>query len=276
MTNKPTTGPQPQRLRQSLSAPFARSDIEFRVGRVSAKNRKANVLAYITARGIMNRLDGVFGIEGWKDEYEVLQTGVKCRLSVKIGKDWVTKEDVAPFTNIEALKGAFSDSLKRAGVKFGIGRYLYDLPEHWVEIQSERPRDASLPVHYILSDSVTGWWVEPQLPEWALPDPKSNLPQELLAQLDELKEANLVTKTKYDHFINALSSPGLTETQKALIGEQLALIKLWGQNVAHNPDIPVEAQKGSYMSILNSGADNIEKVKDDLIHLAEIGHSEAA
>lgn len=266
----------PSPIQEALKKPFPRADIEFRVGRVSAKNRKANVLAYITARGIMNRLDAVFGIEGWKDEYELLASGVKCRLSVRLGKEWVTKEDVAPFTNIEALKGAFSDSLKRAGVKFGIGRYLYDLPEHWVDIQPDRPRDAALPVHYISSDSVTGWWEEPQLPEWALPDPKSDLPQELLAQLDELKEANLVTKTKYTHFVNALSSPGLSETQKALMGEQLALIKLWGQKVAHNPDIPVEAQKGSYLSILNSGANNIEKVKDDLIHLAEIGHSEAA
>ncbi len=266
----------PSLIQEALKQPFPRSDIEFRVGRVSAKNRKANVLAYITARGIMNRLDRVFGIEGWRDEYEVLATGVKCRLSVKIGKDWVTKEDVAPFTNIEALKGAFSDSLKRAGVKYGIGRYLYDLPEHWVEIQSERPRDAALPVHYISSDNVTGWWEEPQLPEWALPDPKSDLPRELLDALDELREANLLTKSKYGHFLNILSQPSLSEAHKALMGEQLALIRLWGEKVAHNPDIPVEAQKGSYLSILNSGPDNIEKVKDDLIHLAEIGHSEAA
>ncbi len=263
-------------IQEALKAPFPRGDIEFRVGRVSAKNHKANVLAYITARGIMNRLDLVFGLEGWTDEYEVLQTGVKCRLSVKIGKDWVTKEDVAPFTNIEALKGAFSDSLKRAGVKFGIGRYLYDLPEHWVDIQAERPRDAALPVHYISSDSVTGFWEEPQLPEWALPDTKADLPKELLEALDELREANLVTKAKYTHFVNILSQPGLSETQKALIGEQLALIRIWGEKVAHNPGIPVEAQKGSYLSILNSTSENIEKVKDDLLHLAEIGQTEAA
>ncbi|MDD4224322.1 MAG: Rad52/Rad22 family DNA repair protein [Candidatus Cloacimonetes bacterium] len=269
MENKPSP------IQEALKAPFSRSDIEFRVGRVSAKNHKANVLAYITARGIMNRLDNVFGIEGWKDEYELLASGVKCRLSVKLGKDWVTKEDVAPFTNIEALKGAFSDSLKRAGVKFGIGRYLYDLPEHWVDIQPERPRDATLPIHYISSDSVTGWWEEPQLPDWALPDVKIDLPQELMALLDELKAANLVTKTKHGYYINALSRPGLTETQKALIGEQLALIRVWGEKVVHNPDIPVEMQKGSYRSIINSGVDNIEKVRDDLLNLAEIGHGEA-
>lgn len=266
----------PSFIQEALKAPFPRGDIEFRVGRISAKNRKANVLAYITARGIMNRLDSVFGLENWRDEYEVLPTGVKCRLSVKIGKDWITKEDVAPFTSIEALKGAFSDSLKRAGVKFGIGRYLYDLPEHWVDIQSERPRDANLPIHYISSDSVTGWWQEPQLPDWALPDVKIDLPQELMALLDELKAANLVTKTKHEYYLNSLSRPGLTETQKALIGEQLSLIQLWGEKVAHKTDIPVEMQKGSYRSIINSNAENIGKVKDDLIHLAGIGQTEAA
>jgi hypothetical protein len=263
-------------LQSALSAPFPRKDVEFRIGRVSQKNRKACVLAYITARAIMERLDSVFGLESWKDEYEVLQTGVKCRLSVKIGKDWVTKEDVASFTNIEALKGAFSDSLKRAGVKFGIGRYLYDLPEYWVEIAAERPQNALLPVHYHSSEGITGYWTEPQLPEWALPDARAKRPQDLLALLEELKAANFVTATKYEHYLNALSRPELSDTQKAVIGEQLAMIRLWGNKVAHNPAIPVEMQKGSYRSIIDSTADNIAKVKDDLVHLADIGPREAA
>jgi len=260
-------------LQEALKQPFPREDIEFRIGRVSTKNRKANVLAYITARGIMSRLDEVFGIANWRDEYEVLKDGVKCRLSVKLGKEWIAKEDVAPFTNIEALKGAFSDSLKRAGVKFGIGRYLYDLPEYWVQIADERPQDAMLPIHYYSSEGLTGWWQEPQLPEWALPDERANLPREHLELLEDLNAAGLLTKPKHGQYLQALSDPKLTETKKVLIWEQLLLIKLWGEKVAHNQDIPVEMRKGSYRSIIDCTTANLDKVRDDLLHLAEIGAS---
>ncbi len=82
-------------IQKGLSAPFPSTDIEFRVCRVSQRTKKANVLAYITARGIMRRLDEVFGIDGWRDEYEVLDSGVKCRLSVRLDDAWITKEVVA-------------------------------------------------------------------------------------------------------------------------------------------------------------------------------------
>ena len=48
-----------------------------------------------------------------------------CNLSCRIEGEWVTKADGADDTNIEAAKGGISDSLKRAAVLLGIGRYLY-------------------------------------------------------------------------------------------------------------------------------------------------------
>ena len=39
--------------------------------------------------------------------------------------------------NLKLIKGAISDSLKRAAVSFGIGRHLYDLPSIWVKCQSK-------------------------------------------------------------------------------------------------------------------------------------------
>ena len=41
------------------------------------------------------------------------------------GTGWVTKSDGAEDSTIEAVKGAYSDSFKRAAVKWGIARYLY-------------------------------------------------------------------------------------------------------------------------------------------------------
>ena len=38
----------------------------------------------------------------------------------------------------DRTKAAFSDALKRAAVKFGIGRYLYRLPAQWVDYDSHK------------------------------------------------------------------------------------------------------------------------------------------
>lgn len=253
-----------QNHKTALGMPFARKDIEFRVSRASAKNKKICVVAYITARAIMDRLDSVFGIEGWKDEYEVLSSGVKCRLSVKLSDSWISKEDVAPFTNIEALKGAFSDSLKRAGVKYGIGRYLYELPEYWVEVLSERPRDTSFPTHYHNSSELSGYWVEPQLPDWALPNQNSLIPSVYLDTLEELLQKQLLTQSKYDSYKQALAHPQATETQRTVIWEQLLLIRYWGQHVHKHPDLDQEQKRDLYRKILNSNSKTLETVRTEL------------
>lgn len=252
----------------ALGVPFPRKDIEFRVSRASPKTKKLCVLAYITARAIMDRLDSVFGIEGWKDEYEVLPTGVKCRLAVRITESWISKEDVAPFTNIEALKGAFSDSLKRAGVKFGIGRYLYELPEYWVDLLAEKPREASFPTHYHNSGELSGYWVEPQLPDWALPDQSSLIPAEYQSTLEELLQRQLLTPTKYESYRQALAHPQATVTQKAVIWEQLALIQYWGQHIPQHPDLNQEQKRVLYRNILNSNSKTIGSVRAELQALA--------
>jgi hypothetical protein len=38
----------------------------------------------------------------------------------------------------DRLKAAFSDALKRAAVKYGVGRYLYRLPSQWVDYDPQR------------------------------------------------------------------------------------------------------------------------------------------
>lgn len=152
---------------EKLQEPFEPKDIEWRVQRaMNLQNKqKAVVLAYVTNRAIMNRLDEVFGVGGWRNEYkEWRDKGVLCGISAKIGDEWVTKWDGAEETNIEAVKGGFSGSMKRAAVQWGIGRYLYNLEEHWVDIGEKGQ-------NYINDKkaNVKGKWDDPALPEWALP-----------------------------------------------------------------------------------------------------------
>ena len=80
----------------------------------------------------MNRLDDVVGVFGWSDTYHVLPGGknVECVLTV-LG---VSKSDVGEAGGdgqADALKTAYSDALKRAAVKFGIGRHLYEMEMQW-------------------------------------------------------------------------------------------------------------------------------------------------
>jgi len=114
----------------ALAEPFPEHEIQWRVEAVSKDKKRALVVPYVDARAVLDRLDEVVGPEGWFDAYEplVLEKGayqVKCRLTV-LG---VTKEDVGEG---ESLKAAFSDALKRAAVKFGVGRHLYRMEKTWV------------------------------------------------------------------------------------------------------------------------------------------------
>jgi len=120
----------------ALSTPFPPAAISWRAQSVSKKNPdapKAMALAYIDARDVMNRLDDVCGPDGWEDSYTETPLGrVICTIRVRCGEHWVSKSDGAGKTDVEGDKGGISDAFKRAAVKWGIGRYLYDMPTPWV------------------------------------------------------------------------------------------------------------------------------------------------
>ncbi|HVL15472.1 MAG TPA: Rad52/Rad22 family DNA repair protein [Gemmata sp.] len=152
--------PQVQALAAALSSPFEPREIKFKPQMV--KNNRALAMAYIDARLIQDRLDEVLGVENWQDQYDILTDGsVMCRLRIRLGGRWITKSDVgSPSEQPDSgdrLKAAFSDALKRAAVKFGIGRYLYRLPAQWVDYDPVKKQLTQLP----------------QLPAFALPTPKA-------------------------------------------------------------------------------------------------------
>lgn len=49
-------------------------------------------------------------------------------------KQWLTKWDGADDSDFESVKGGLSDSMKRAAVEWGVGRYLYGMTQIWVKI----------------------------------------------------------------------------------------------------------------------------------------------
>ena len=108
------------KIEHDLKRPFPVDRLRWRRGQGGSGE-----LVYITARDVMDRLDQAVGVDGWEERYDFIGGRMMCYLTINIGGKYVTKADGADDSNIEAAKGGISDALKRAAVKFGIGRYLY-------------------------------------------------------------------------------------------------------------------------------------------------------
>jgi hypothetical protein len=120
----------------ALAAPFKPEQIEWRVGSTNADKTKGMALGFIDSRTVMNRLDQVCGPENWSLRFSHADTErTVCEIGIRINGEFVWKADGCGDTDVEAEKGAMSTAIKRAAVHWGIGRYLYDLPVAWVQIQ---------------------------------------------------------------------------------------------------------------------------------------------
>jgi hypothetical protein len=168
---------------RALREPFPEQDIEWRVSRCGETNKGiwADVVAYVSARAIQDRLDEVVGPERWQTSYTFIGTdaGVICKLSILCGGQWIAKEDGAEQTDIESFKGGISSALKRAGSAWGIGRYLYDLDGGFAKIVEKGAPGAR---YAQTKDRKPFYWVPPKLPDWALPKAKKTAPTAQSAQ----------------------------------------------------------------------------------------------
>lgn len=118
-----------------LSAPFPPAKVSWRVGPVNNKDNPTNgiALAYIDARDVQDRLNEVCGTD-WQCRYSHAEAKTVCEIGLKIDNEWIWRADGAGDTDMEAEKGSLSDAFKRAAVKWGVGRYLYDVESPWVEV----------------------------------------------------------------------------------------------------------------------------------------------
>ena len=146
-----------------LQRPFPANRISWRVGSVTKAGDKGMPLAYIDARDVMQRLDKVIGIGKWQCRYPENYGGLLiCEIGIKfdgeLSSEWVWKANGAGDTQVEAEKGKASDAFKRSAVLWGIGRYLYELPNQWVALENRRFKRG---VEDMLGET---------LPHWATPE----------------------------------------------------------------------------------------------------------
>lgn len=138
----------------ALKEPFDPKVISWRVGATDKEKTKGIALAYVDARDVMKRLDDVMGLD-WQCRYPFAGC---CEIGLRINGEWIWRSNGADETDVEGVKGQYSDAFKRAAVLWGVGRYLYYLPNVWAAIKAQGRS-------YVLA-------AQPELPKWALPKPK--------------------------------------------------------------------------------------------------------
>lgn len=125
-----------------LKAPFPVDSLSWRIGNKTnwdkakrcpidrTKPVKAQMLVYIDARDVQDRLDEVCGYN-WSNNLKEVAGRMICEITI----DGITKSDGAGDTDFEGEKGGISDAFKRSAVMWGVGRYLYSAKNFntWIE-----------------------------------------------------------------------------------------------------------------------------------------------
>lgn len=256
---------------EALAAPFPADEIEWRVGNRSKAGDKATLLCYLTSRAVQSRLDEVVGPARWRDAYTPLFEGGKiigflCELALQVEPGvWVAKVDAADVTDVEATKGGISSALKRAAVKWGVGRYLYGVDTRYYPIvKGYGPDDA---VYCPLADKTAGHILRPALPASALPKPEAkpkksdiNTPEKLVASLEPSETDKMAAQMATDR---AATEPGdgfptRTPPAGATTVEPLAVEP---PKKEHHPSW-TDAERRSYSGAVSKLGLNVDTVAD--------------
>jgi len=153
-------------LLKELQAYFPEDQVDVRVGPTydgdgPDDHGGGKPLFYIPARRVQQRLDNVVGPMDWKVDFsqpvnrskDGHSAGAEATIYIRdpFTGEWVGKSDVSQNTKTEGMKGGYSKGMVRAGVQWGIGRYLYFMPElGWEDLNQygEFKNTPSLPQQY--------------------------------------------------------------------------------------------------------------------------------
>ena len=127
-------------LSARLLEPFPPAAVSWRAGSVSRDKKRAQALAYAEPRVYEDRLNDVLGPD-WSCRFSTWgEQRLICELSVTVqdgagGVREITRTSTGEFDSGDRVAqgtAAEAQAFKRACSKFGLGRYLYDLPVSWV------------------------------------------------------------------------------------------------------------------------------------------------
>jgi hypothetical protein len=133
-------------LLEQLSVPFAKEDVAWRAGATSRDKKRAQALPYAEPRVYEDRLNEVCPGD-WSVIFKPWgESRIICELTIH----GVTRSSTGEFD--DGKKNAIAEgtvaeaqAFKRACSKFGLGRYLYEIPIQWVEYDEDKNRLADTP-----------------------------------------------------------------------------------------------------------------------------------
>jgi hypothetical protein len=124
-----------QRLLPLLSQPI---EHQWRVQSFSKSKPSATVMAYIDQRDLMEVLDK-YCTYGWQKKYEEVAGNLFCSIGIIMPDGSIHwRSDCGVESNQDAEKGRASDAAKRAGVNWGVGRFLYDMKIQYIKTNAKK------------------------------------------------------------------------------------------------------------------------------------------
>ncbi len=133
-------------LLEHLGEPFPKEDIAWRAGATSRDKKRAQALPYAEPRVYEDRLNEICPGD-WSVIFKPWgESRIICELTIHS----VTRSSTGEFD--DGKKNAIAEgtvaeaqAFKRACSKFGLGRYLYEIPIPWVDYDEEKNRLADVP-----------------------------------------------------------------------------------------------------------------------------------
>jgi hypothetical protein len=257
---KVMTGDEQSAILARLAEPFAVSEIKWRVTHTSRDGKRGAVKPYADPRAYQDRLNKVLTAAGWTKTYDVCAlTNITRRkggdrevISGKVlatcvvtitgigdhsgsGEGWADEEF--------AMTGADAQAFKRACSSFGLGRYLYDIEEQWVDLNEQKqPRSV------------------PGLPAWALPKSHASAkPPSATGRAErEPKSSSAVTKGLLDAGVTTAIERHRQELGQALYQSILAMVA----QVRSPRDIPSQQLQQRVLHWMESGVRGMAQIRE--------------
>lgn len=182
----------------ALAEPFPSEEVEFKPGALNSDKTKALALAYVDSRPYIQRLNLV--CPDWQDEYQVTMLPDRVVVLCKLTINGVTRTgdgecqlSAGEKAEENAVTTASAQAFKRACVKFGLGAYLYALPQVWCDYDHAKRKITN----------------PPQLPRWAVPAAEQEAREANDQALAEARKAR-IEKTLTEANGNASKTPAST------------------------------------------------------------------
>ena len=135
---------------RELEVPFSPDQVQWRVTVTANDRKRGQIVPYADPRAYTDRLNVLFSPQGWTRDYRVETmsniTRIKKGESILSGKVFVTctvtisglwshsGTGEAWADDDNGMTSADAQAFKRACSCFGLGRYFYDFPAMWVDL----------------------------------------------------------------------------------------------------------------------------------------------